>query len=105
MTMFKAFVIGLGLVLGLGAASAQTKKPHRKKPVQTPATGNKKQATDSTKDTQPPGATPPGATPPGATPPAATPPAAKSEATLPGAKGELSGTRDGVLSGPKDAGI
>ena len=79
--MIKALSIGLGLALSFGVASAQSKKPVRKKPVHAPTAGNKK--TDPKAETQPSTAAEPDATLP-------------TDGTLPGAK-------DSALPGAKDA--
>jgi hypothetical protein len=63
--MIKALAIGLGLALSFGVASAQSKKPPRKRPVQTPAANDKKPAPQP--DAAPATATPGGTTPGGTT--------------------------------------
>jgi len=78
--MIKALSIGLGLALSFGVASAQSKKPARKKPVHAPTAGNKK--SESKAETQPSTA-------------------AEPDAALP-TNGTLPVTKDGALPGAKD---
>jgi len=88
--MIKALVVGLGLALSFGVASAQSKKPARKKPVHAPAAGSKKP--DSKADTQPSAVAQPDGTPPAA-----------KDGTLPAAKdGTLPVAQDGSLPDVKD---